>query len=228
MVELAAAAARSADHAGRLTVAVGDVHELAFDSGAFDLVVALGVVPFLHSPREALAEMARVTRSGGWVLFSSDNKYRLNRVLDPRYVPFPGREALKHRLTRAPTTFFSYPEIKHMVEATGLSVERRGDLGFGPFTLLGVKLLAERPAIRLDGWLQDRADRGTFGAPARRGAAPDPRAAGVRTASARKSSAWARGSAEPLKRGRRVDERPQRGVVILLERDALHDLLPGG
>jgi 2-polyprenyl-3-methyl-5-hydroxy-6-metoxy-1,4-benzoquinol methylase len=163
MVELAAAAARSADDAARITVDTGDVHELAFGSGAFDLVVALGVVPFLHSPQKALAEMARVTRSGGWVLFSSDNKYRLNRVLDPRYAPFPGREALKHRLTRGPTTFFSYPEIKRMVEAAGLSVKRRGDLGFGPFTLLGIELLAERPAIRVDGWLQDRADRGTFG-----------------------------------------------------------------
>jgi len=163
MVELAAAAARSADDAGRVTVDTGDVHELAFGSGAFDLVVALGVVPFLHTPQKALAEMARVTRSGGRVLFSSDNKYRLNRVLDPRYVPFPGREALKHRVTHAPTTFFSYVAIERMVEAAGLSVERRGNLGFGPFTLLGIELLAERPAIRVDGWLQDRADRGTFG-----------------------------------------------------------------
>jgi 2-polyprenyl-3-methyl-5-hydroxy-6-metoxy-1,4-benzoquinol methylase len=162
MVELAAAAAKSAEHAGRLTVDVGDVHELAFGSGAFDLVVALGVVPFLHTPQKALAEMARVTRSGGRVLFSSDNKYRLNRVLDPRYCPFPGREALKHRLTRGPTTFFSYREIKRMVEAEGLSVKRRGDLGFGPFTLLGINLLAERPAIRVNEWLQARADRGTF------------------------------------------------------------------
>ena len=163
MVELAAAAAKSADHAGRVTVDTGDVHELAFGSDAFDLVVALGVVPFLHSPQKALAEMARVTRSGGRVLFSSDNKYRLNRVLDPRYVPFPGREALKHRLTLATTTFFSYREIKRMVDAAGLSVERCGNVGFGPFTLLGIELLAERPAIRVNAWLQDRADRGAFG-----------------------------------------------------------------
>ena len=163
MVELAAAAASSADVAGRLTVDSGDVHELAFATDAFDLVVALGVVPFLHSPQKAFAEMARVTRPGGWVLFSSDNKYRLNRLLDPRYVPFPMREALKHRVTGGATWLCAYREIKSMVEAAGFSVRRRENLGFGPFTLLGIEVLAQRPAIRVDRWLQDRADRGTLG-----------------------------------------------------------------
>ena len=171
MVAVAAAEARATDVAGRLTVDTGDVHVLSFGSDAFDLVVALGVIPFLHSPQTALAEMARVARPGGRILFSSDNKYRLNRVLDPRYLPFPKREALKQRLTgvgakassQLPTKLFSHREMQRMVDAAGLSVERFVTIGFGPFTLLGRHMLAERSAISLHNWLQDRADRGTLG-----------------------------------------------------------------
>jgi 2-polyprenyl-3-methyl-5-hydroxy-6-metoxy-1,4-benzoquinol methylase len=169
MVELAAAEASDADVAGRLAVDTGDVHALSFDSDAFDLVVALGVIPFLHAPLQALVEVARVARPGGWILFSSDNKYRLNKVLDPRYTPFPKREAAKRLLTgvgartpsELPTKLFSYREIKRMTEGAGFSVERCETIGFGPFTFLGRNVLGEPSAIRLNNWLQERADRGT-------------------------------------------------------------------
>jgi 2-polyprenyl-3-methyl-5-hydroxy-6-metoxy-1,4-benzoquinol methylase len=171
MVELASAEASGEEVAGRLTVDVGDVHALSFDSATFDLVVALGVVPFLHAPEIALAEVARVTTRGGFVLFSSDNKYRLNRVLDPRYTPFPKREAVKALLTGlgakaasvVPSKLFSYGEITTITERAGFSVERSRNIGFGPFTFLGRNVLAEPAAIRLDDSLQARADRGAIG-----------------------------------------------------------------
>jgi len=56
----------------------------------FDLVVALGVVPFLHSPQKALAEMARVTRSGGWVLFMLRQQVPLEQGAGPALCPVPG------------------------------------------------------------------------------------------------------------------------------------------
>lgn len=171
MVELAAAEARNANVAGSLTIDIGDVHTLDFDSSAFDLVVALGVVPFLHSPEKALAEMARVVQSGGWVLLSSDNQFRLNRLLDPRFIPFPGREGLKRRVARVrvkypsepPTKLFSSKVARRMIEGAGFKVDRCVTVGFGPFTFLGKDLLAERLAMRLNRWLQERADRGTLG-----------------------------------------------------------------
>jgi ubiquinone/menaquinone biosynthesis C-methylase UbiE len=171
MVELAAAQANEADVPGRLTVAVGDVHSLNFESNAFDLVIALGVVPFLAEPGTALSEMARVTRSGGWVLFTSDNKYRLNSLLDPRFVPFPGREAVRQFLTRAGARSdsklepnrFSYRAVKRMTESKGLMVERSAPIGFAPYTFLNRELLPEQSSIRVNNWLQERADRGLRG-----------------------------------------------------------------
>jgi 2-polyprenyl-3-methyl-5-hydroxy-6-metoxy-1,4-benzoquinol methylase len=171
MVELAATEAKEADVAGRITIDIGDVHALSFESSTFDLVVALGVLPFLHAPEQALAEIARVARPGRWVILSSDNKFRINRLLDPRYVPFPAREALKHLLTRIgaktpselPTKLFSSRGLKRMIEGVGLKVDRCVTLGFGPFTFLDKDLFVQPRAIRLNGWLQERADRSVLG-----------------------------------------------------------------
>jgi hypothetical protein len=86
-------------------------------------------------------------------------------------VPFPGREALKQLLTvvgakehpRFHVKFSSYSAAKVMVEGAGLAVVRCVTLGFGPFTFLARDLLSEPRAIRLHGWLQERADRRVFG-----------------------------------------------------------------
>ena len=71
-----------------LTPALGDAHELKFDPGTFDLVVALGLVPWLHSPHKALREMRRVLKPGGFLVVSSDNRRRLVYWVDPIYNPW--------------------------------------------------------------------------------------------------------------------------------------------
>jgi 2-polyprenyl-3-methyl-5-hydroxy-6-metoxy-1,4-benzoquinol methylase len=169
MVRLAMSEVAQAGFARQAAIEPGDVHRLSYDAGSFGAVVALGVVPFLHSPKTALAEISRVMRSGGWFILSSDNRFRLIRLVDPRYTPFPGREGLKNVLTRSrvkgppevPSNFFSYRSIKRMLERAGMVVERYATLGYGPFTLLGRTVLQEPAAIRVNGWLQERADRGS-------------------------------------------------------------------
>lgn len=46
----------------------GSVYELPFDDGAFDSCLLMEVIEHLERPRQALAELARVTRPGGRVL----------------------------------------------------------------------------------------------------------------------------------------------------------------
>ena len=41
----------------------------------FPLVVALGVIPWLHSPTKALSEMARVLERGGYLVVNADKLY---------------------------------------------------------------------------------------------------------------------------------------------------------
>jgi 2-polyprenyl-3-methyl-5-hydroxy-6-metoxy-1,4-benzoquinol methylase len=171
MIDFVQQQAKEKDVSGALSFELGDAHSLSFGSRAFDLVIALGVVPFLHTPQVALAEMARVVRPGGWVIVSSDNKFRLNRLLDPRYIPFPGREALKRSLMRAgikpppgfAARFLSSRAIMGMLEDAGLRVVHCVTFGFGPFTFFGRDMLHDAPAIRLNRRLQGWADRGVPG-----------------------------------------------------------------
>jgi len=46
---------------------VGDAQELSFGDGTFDVAIMALVLAFLLDPVKAVAEMARVVRSGGWV-----------------------------------------------------------------------------------------------------------------------------------------------------------------
>src|SRR5690349_6676513 len=65
------ATTRNAERAGvtaRLTAALADAHSLGQADATYDLVVALGVLPWLHDPRQALVEMSRVLRPGGFFI----------------------------------------------------------------------------------------------------------------------------------------------------------------
>ena len=66
-----------------MTTSLGDAHNLAFEDGSFGLVLAIGVIPYLHFPQKALREMARVLRPDGFLLVTAGNRWRLNDVLDP-------------------------------------------------------------------------------------------------------------------------------------------------
>jgi SAM-dependent methyltransferase len=64
-VELARAGLRERGHEG--DVRVGDVHELPYDDGSFDVVHAHQVLQHVADPVRALREMARVCTPGGLV-----------------------------------------------------------------------------------------------------------------------------------------------------------------
>jgi len=50
-------------------VSVGDIEKLAFETAAFDVVIASGVIEYQKDDREALLEMRRVlTRNGHLIL----------------------------------------------------------------------------------------------------------------------------------------------------------------
>src|SRR5262249_36499168 len=81
----------------RVQAFLADVHALPFPSCRFDLVIAIGVIPWLHDERAALLEMQRVLAAGGHLIVTADNESRLNRILDPVFSPAlrPFRKAVK-------------------------------------------------------------------------------------------------------------------------------------
>jgi ubiquinone/menaquinone biosynthesis C-methylase UbiE len=154
----------------RIRMHSADVHALPFSAHTFDLVIAIGVLPWLHSERLALLEMQRVLTPGGYLLLTADNNARLNRVLDPRSSPLsaPLRLAAK-RLLRlfgvwSPKSGFQpkrhYPrEVDRLIGDCGFETVQSRTVGFGPFTCLGKALLTDSIGVRLHRRLQTLASR---------------------------------------------------------------------
>jgi SAM-dependent methyltransferase len=169
MVALARARLATLDDRGWTTVSEGDVHSLEF-ADSCDLIIALGVLPFLHSPTIALKEIARVLRPGGRFLLSSDNPYRLTHLIDPRLTPLlaPGKRLVKliarrygwgrHRMT---ARALPYQTLAELLRRAGSETRQRASLGFGPFTLFARRILHEGAAVAVHRRLQAMADHGT-------------------------------------------------------------------
>jgi SAM-dependent methyltransferase len=133
--------------------------------------VALGVIPWLHSPREGVAEMARVLKPGGRLIVNADNAARLTHRLDPKYNPglagarealkgFLGRTGLRRPHESPPWNRHTPAEFEDLLAAMGLDKVRGCTIGFGPFSFLDRPLLPNRLDLKLDQLLQSRADRG--------------------------------------------------------------------
>jgi ubiquinone/menaquinone biosynthesis C-methylase UbiE len=155
---------------GRIRVHSADVHALPFQAGTFELVIAIGVIPWLHSERLALQEMQRVLKPGGYLLVTADNNARLNRILDPLSSPLlaPLRLAAKLFLRLCglwrPKSAFQpkrhYPgEFNRFIRDCGFTCVKSGTVGFGPFTFLGKALVTDAIGVRLHQRLQTLASR---------------------------------------------------------------------
>jgi ubiquinone/menaquinone biosynthesis C-methylase UbiE len=96
----------------RCRLAVGDVERLEFGEGAFDAVLAMGVLEYLPACDGALREMVRVLRPGGHLVLTVPNRAAAYHVASsaylgarrlvgrPRRTAYPARPFLPWRLDR--------------------------------------------------------------------------------------------------------------------------------
>jgi ubiquinone/menaquinone biosynthesis C-methylase UbiE len=72
--------------ARRCRLAVGDVERLEFGEGAFDAVLAMGVLEYLPACDGALREMVRVLRPGGHLVLTVPNRAAAYHVASSAYL----------------------------------------------------------------------------------------------------------------------------------------------
>jgi ubiquinone/menaquinone biosynthesis C-methylase UbiE len=168
MIDLTRRHAEQAGVLSRVTLSLGDVHRLAFPDKFADLVLAIGVIPWLRAPETAIQELARVLRPGGHLVISADNRWRLHFLVDPAKNPYlaPARRAVRHVIKRKSqrkeaenALLHSVRAFDRMVAAAGLEKVQSKTLGFGPFSFLG-REFAGSWQLRLHWLLQGWADRG--------------------------------------------------------------------
>jgi D-aspartate ligase len=164
--EMIALTRKAAESAGLpLTTRLAEVHDLPLAGSSFDLVLALGVLPWLDAETRGMAEMARVLKPGGYLIATADNQAGLHRLLDPRSSPAlrPARLLAKRalQLVRAheeppfvDVKRHDAAEVDLLVRAAGLRKVESATVGFGPFSILGRPLLSEDAGIRLHRTLQ--------------------------------------------------------------------------
>ena len=179
MLDLTRQHAAQAKVSNRVFPFIGDVHNLHFVENTFDLVLAIGVLPYLHLPAKAIREMARVARPGSYLIITSDNYWRLSYFLDPFKNPLlrPLRNfAMKilnlvrlHSRNVRPrghatlVHMYSTKDLMALVSSAQLKGCRIVTVGFGPFTVFGKKILLGSAGVLLDEKLQQLAKRNFLG-----------------------------------------------------------------
>ena len=169
MLDLTRDAALDADLGTNVETSLADICQLSFPSQYFDLVLAVGVLPWLEKPGKAVLELYRVTKSGGYVILTADNAWSLNQILDP--LCFPLLRTLRWQIVeilekfniwrrpKPPLHRYSIKQIDALISQAGLHKLAGRTLGFGPFTLFRQKLLPESVGVKVHQKIQALADR---------------------------------------------------------------------
>lgn len=167
MVHLTRRNALSSGVAERINVTVGDIHRLDFPDCSMDLVIAMGVLPWIADVELALREIVRVLAPGGHAIINADNLHRLNHLLDPAHMPalagckkrmktFLESRGLKKISAVPGTAKHTSAEFDRLLVAAGLLKTKECMVGFGPFTFLNLGIVPDFVGIPLH-WLLQRA-----------------------------------------------------------------------
>jgi ubiquinone/menaquinone biosynthesis C-methylase UbiE len=145
-----------------------DAQRLELPSATYDVVAAVGLLPWVEQPELALGEIVRITKPGGHVIVTMDNARSLARGLDPgwhawarAFIGKVRRLVGQHSVMPsqvpwpAATTFGDFDRL---LRAAGLDPLEFAGVGFGPFTFLGRNVLPSSSGLRVDRLLQRFAD----------------------------------------------------------------------
>jgi SAM-dependent methyltransferase len=142
-----------------------DTYHLPYADKSFALVMAIGVLPWLTSLREPLREMIRVVKPGGYLIVTSDNRYRMTYILHPfawarlAGIQIPDRFRFWKRPDGPSAAMYTVREFDARLTTLGVEKVFGATLGFGPFWSLD-RVLPKPCGVMLHKGLQRLADAG--------------------------------------------------------------------
>jgi ubiquinone/menaquinone biosynthesis C-methylase UbiE len=149
----------AADSGLNVVAQTGDILHLPFAPQSFDLVLAIGVLPWLTSYSSALGQVRRVLRQGGFFVTNIDNTLALHRLLDPgmNFLLRPAKKVLspvfggglRSRSSRVPATTSLPGRFRSLLKNSGFELMKHAMYGFGPISFFGHCVLSQRAGVAL-------------------------------------------------------------------------------
>lgn len=162
MLELTSERARAYGVDDRVKVRAGDINSLECEEESADAIFAIGVLPWTATISQPLAQIRRVLKKGGHCILTVDNRKRLSYQLDPllplRRAIGRGLRSMKLRDCAVSRTH-TIAETNEALVTTGFANIMDCTLGFGPFTIGGIRVMPERLGLHLGSCLQKKADQ---------------------------------------------------------------------
>jgi 2-polyprenyl-3-methyl-5-hydroxy-6-metoxy-1,4-benzoquinol methylase len=148
-----AQAASTKRRLGSTVVAQADSRHLPFADASVATVTALGLLEYLPSSRAGIAEFARVLTTGGHLVVSTPNPWRLEYLCDPIGAVLgrlgPTRPGYRRQ-------YLSARRLRAQLREAGFDVVDIKGHGFGRFTLARRPLLSEGRSVRVSDLLDAR------------------------------------------------------------------------
>ncbi len=145
---------------------IEDAHEFTFKDNTFDLVVAIGVIHWLHNVKQVLNEITRVLKPRGYAVLSIDTRW-LSQVDFPMIARGIINSKLQqiglltqHSNRYTGPIWYSTKQFNQYLTETKLELVKRKTVGFLPFNLFSKQLLSERNSLKISLKLQRYADVG--------------------------------------------------------------------
>lgn len=159
----------------------GDIERLPIGSGSVDVVLCLGVLPYLKNEEVGIEEICRVLKNDGFAIVVMPNLIKLGSLLDPYYYLVRGVQYLRHRHfsqdaaggnTLEPEQFRDNSTFGiRRYTASGIRamfchfpftiVETRG-IDYGPFTFWKRRFIPDRISVAVSSLLASFAVRSPF------------------------------------------------------------------
>jgi len=163
-----------------VTLINSDCYELPIEDNYFDLIICIGVLEYLDNETQALLEMMRTMKPGGFAIVTFPNLYKLRNLLNPYYYIiriwtylFSRKSAqtpkgnnsnnVKIDFNKSTVSRYSLSKVKKIVSNSGFSIVEVRGYCFGPFSIWQKSLFSLNTSIKLSNFIEGLINGKLFG-----------------------------------------------------------------
>ena len=151
----------------------GDIENIPFKDGSFDVVISIGVLQFLPDYEKCIKEYSRVVKNGGNIIVTFPNIFRIGNFFDPYYYIVRGAHYLTYLIGRGriiaaisdPNTLstnkyftnqrYVYGNWNKYMIRYHLKSYKINSVGYGPFTIWSKSIFSDNFTIRISNMIDD-------------------------------------------------------------------------